>query len=96
MTTLASILADTHRWNHMDGWNSGWMWLWGALMIAGFIALAVWLANTTRSTGAPPANPRHDPTARARQIVDERYANGDLTTDEYREKLDELGSSLCR
>ena len=96
MTTLAAILADTHRWNHMDGWNSGWMRLWGALTMAGFIALAVWLANTTRSTGARPIEPPDNPTDRARQIVAERYANGDITTEEYREKLDELDSAHSR
>jgi len=28
-----------------------------------------------------------------RQILDERYAKGDLTTDEYRERLKNLGSA---
>lgn len=97
MATLASILADTHRWNHMDGWNAGWMWLWGTLMMVGLIAVAVWIARTTtRSNGTPPAGPSNISNDRARQIVAERYANGDITTEEYREKLAELDSARSR
>ncbi len=88
--TAASILADTHRWNHMDGWGGGWMWLWGTLVMVGLVAAVVWIA---RSAGATRRTPPTTPTSgqsRARDILAERYAHGELTTEEYRERLGEL------
>ena len=86
MFVLQALVADTD-WGHMDGWGGGWMWLWGTLMMLGFVAvvaLVVWAV--VRSTGQQP--PPADDTAR--QILDERYARGELNTDEYRERVDAL------
>jgi putative membrane protein len=71
-------------WGHMDGWGGGWMWLWGTLIMLSWVAViaaAVWLV--ARSLGVSRPN-------RAREILDERYARGELSTDEYRERLDQL------
>ena len=71
-----------------SGW--GWMWVVGALVAAGIVVLAVVLIrNSTSSTiavtsGAPV-------TSTPRQILDERYARGELTTEEYRERVKTLG-----
>ena len=93
MNTLAPILADSHRWNHMDGWDSGWMWLWGTLMMAALVGLVVWIVRAANVTRTPPPTGGGDPNARARQILAERYARGDLTTEDYRERLAELDQS---
>lgn len=45
------------------------------------IAAAVWALSRSRD-GAR--------TSRAREILDERYASGELTTEEYRERLEHL------
>jgi len=86
-TTLAQVTADTDGWGHMNGWGGGWMWLWGSLMMLSWVAIiaaAVWFLGAKReSTGSR--------TSRAREILEERYARGELTTEEYRERLDHLG-----
>ena len=85
-TTLAQVAADNEGWGHMDGWGGGWMWLWGTLMMLSWVAIiaaAVWFVTRSRDTTG-------DRTSRAREILDERYASGDLSTDEYRERVEHL------
>ena len=92
MTRLYALLADTtdDRWGHMNGWGGGWMWLWGIAMMALFVVLIVWLVRA--ATPATPGRPVQaaDPTERARGILAERFAKGELTSDEYRERVDQL------
>jgi putative membrane protein len=78
----------------------GWTWFWGSLLLIG-IALLVVLAvrvigGGTRGGNGPGRPEGHlDPPAvgrsRAHQILDERFANGELTADQYREQLKVLG-----
>lgn len=80
-----AVLGD--GWGH-HGWDGGWLWLWGSLMMlfwAAVIGLAVyWVVRSLRS-------PREaSGVDRAREILAQRYARGELTTDEYRERLDAL------
>ena len=84
---LATINDD--RWDHMDGWGGGWMWLWGIAMMALFVVLIVWLVRATTGNGATSSPPK-DPADRAREILAERYARGELTTEEYRERVEQL------
>lgn len=62
------------------GWNDGWvagLWMvvfWGALV--GVVYLLV------RGAQGRPEPPSHD----ARQILDERFARGDISEEEYRER----------
>ncbi|HEX6969567.1 MAG TPA: SHOCT domain-containing protein [Micromonosporaceae bacterium] len=66
----------------------GWMWpMWGLMMVfwLAVIALLVWLAvryTRTHSNG--------DDKESARRILAERYARGELDTDEYHHRLDNL------
>jgi putative membrane protein len=81
----AELLVQ-QSWVHMDGWG-GWMWLWGTLGMLTFVAsLGVVVWAVIRSTQARP------PVAsdRAEEIVAERYARGELSTDEYHERLHAL------
>ena len=70
------------------GW--GWMWLFWLLLVVGAVLLTV---VAVRSMGGGVARGGADggrePQARhrAREILDERYARGELTADEYRERL---------
>jgi putative membrane protein len=89
VTTFMSltVLAQAQRWDdHMvGGW--GWMWLVGLLSMLLLVALVVavmWAVTRRGSTNHP------DPTSRAREILDERYARGEISTEEYRERLDGL------
>jgi len=80
------------------GWDMGWMWLFGLLALVG-VALLVLLAvrafgggvsgGVTRNPGAPSTGK-----SRARQILDERFAKGELTGEQYRENLHTLGEDL--
>jgi putative membrane protein len=84
LATQVLAQSDDGRWGHMSGWGGGWMWLWGTLMMLTWVALiaaAVWVV--ARSLGGN----RPD---RARDILDERYARGELSTEDYRERLDQL------
>lgn len=82
--------AGTDGWGHMDGWGGGWMWLWGVAMMALFVVLSVWLIRSTSGSGAGSTSPQYGPREQAREILAERYAKGELTTDEYRERVKEL------
>lgn len=82
------------------GQGMGWMWLWVPLLLIG-IALLVLLAVRVFSGGirhgyGPPGPPRPggpSPSggSRAHQILEERFARGELTADQYREHLKMLG-----
>lgn len=84
LATIAQQVADGDGWGHMDGWGGGWMWLWGTLMMFSWVAIiaaAVWYLGRSRDDRRP---------SRAREILEERYASGELSTEEYRERLDHL------
>ncbi len=91
MSDLSGLLATVNddRWGHMDGWGGGWMWLWGIAMMVLFVVLMVWLVRAASGANSPSSTPK-DPIDRAREILAERYACGELTTDEYREQVEQL------
>ena len=57
-----------------------------ALLIIGSVVAAVWVA--ARQTGKRPATPPTQPAAR--DILQTRYARGEMTRDEYLRMLDDL------
>ncbi|MDX1621261.1 MAG: SHOCT domain-containing protein [Nitriliruptorales bacterium] len=65
-------------------WGSwGWHWLW----MAGFwIVVLVAVAWIVVRLGSSPT----DDESRSRQILDERFARGEISEDEYRRKRDAL------
>ncbi|GAA4759143.1 SHOCT domain-containing protein [Citricoccus nitrophenolicus] len=73
----------------------GLMWVFGLLVLAGVIVLVVVLVTTlsgrSSNTGAPDHGraPGADP-GRGREILQERYARGELSAEEYRERLQTL------
>ena len=94
MTVIAGLFAQSdNNWDHMNGWGGGWMWLWGVAMMTLFVVLIVWLVRA--SDNAPrhdqaPGSMRRDPTERGREILAERYAKGELSTEEYQERVRQL------
>ncbi len=65
----------------MWDWAPWWHWLsMAGVWIVG-IAVIVWAVTTLF-----PKQPHRDP----RQILDERFARGELDVDEYRQRCDEL------
>ena len=85
------ILSQTDGWGHMNGWGGGWMWLWGIAMMTLFVVVIVWLARAAGASSAGVADPAgREPNDRAREILGERFAKGELTPEEYRERVSEL------
>ncbi len=66
------------------------MWLWGVAMMALFVGLIVWLFRSTDGSARPTQPSSQNPSDRPREILAERYANGELTTEEYRERVGQL------
>lgn len=85
-------------WGYGNG--MGWMWLWGVLLVVG-IALLVLVAVRMFGGGfrdgyGPggreyPGGPPQTGRSRARQILDERFARGELTAEQYSDHLRVLG-----
>lgn len=85
------ILSQTDGWGHMNGWGGGWMWLWGVAMMTLFVVSFVWFVRDVGNDSTTVSGPvRHDPDDRAREILGERFARGELTPEEYRERVKEL------
>lgn len=74
------------------GFGGGWMWLFALLTLVSLVLLVAVLVRVVAG-GLTPGPPRQDADqpsgrpGRAREILDERYARGELTTEEYQERL---------
>jgi putative membrane protein len=79
MTLMTLLASQTHDWDH------GWWPLWPLLWL-GVIVTVVWLVTRRRRTAARPQSGAD----RARDILAERYARGEITSDEYRERSEQL------
>lgn len=73
----------------------GWMFF-GVLMMVGVVLIVVVVVRVigggVRGTNEP-ARPAVRPESEARRLLDERYARGELSTEEYQERLRVLGQS---
>lgn len=74
------------------GGGSDWMWLVGLLLVAGIALLVVLIVRLSAGSsgggrGGPPGYGTPSGRTRAREILDERFAKGELTADQYREQL---------
>lgn len=84
-------------WGAMDGWGWGWTWgmgmihgfLWWVLVILGIVVLARLLA---RGSGTPSVQPGAAPET-ALEIVEKRYARGEIGKEEFEEKRRDLRDS---
>ncbi|WP_308281886.1 SHOCT domain-containing protein [Pseudonocardia oceani] len=68
----------------------GWFWIWPVLVLIGLVLLGYLAYRLTqnRRPGTDTA-PAAGPTS-ARQILDERYARGEINDEEYRQRRDTL------
>jgi len=80
LTTLTSLLASNASVS-----DHGWWPLWPLLWIA-VIATIVWLVTRRRRRGGSPPSGAD----RARDILAERFARGEIASEEYRARLDQL------
>ena len=70
----------------MMGGSMGWFWIWPVLVLVGLVLLGYLTYRLVQgsATGSP-AGP-----STARQILDERYARGEIDEQEYRHRRAEL------
>ena len=87
---MNALLAQGGDSGHMNGWGGGGMWFWGVAMMALFVVLIVWLVRARTSSSGSGQSKTVDPTERAREVLAERFAKGELSVEEYRERLDAL------
>jgi putative membrane protein len=76
----------------------GWGWLWPVILLVGLAAVAWGLTRAFRIPGGqntptlPPPTagqpPQHD---RAQEILRERYARGEISDEEFHERMRTLG-----
>ena len=79
------VVADAVGWGHMGGWGWGMAvfgWLFMTLLVVA-VAWVVW--STARRPEPPPTGE-----SRAQEVLDERYARGELDRDEYLERRADL------
>ena len=79
----AGVLADGGWGAHMGGWG------WGGVMMLGWwllVAVAIVVAVRLGVSGRTPSPERRGP----REILAERFANGEIDGAEYRERLQVL------
>lgn len=77
----------------------GWAWGFGALVLVGLVILVIVLVRMfAPSRPVPPPPPPQqsssllpDSSPSPKQILDERYARGEVTTEEYQERRSALG-----
>ena len=86
--------APLMMWGY--GTNMVWMWLWGILLLVGIALLVLVAVRMFAGSGSHggmqgPPGPYYPGRSRARQILDERFARGELTAEQYREHLKVLG-----
>ncbi len=53
------------------------------LIVGGVILLALWLVKGLFPAGSGPARPPSDPELSPQKILDQRYARGELTHEQY-------------
>jgi putative membrane protein len=68
-------------------WDGEWWWVWRLTMFLVLIALVVLTIWLTRRYAM---RPEPSGVERARGILAERYARGEIDSDEYRERLAQL------
>jgi putative membrane protein len=81
-------------WDHSDQFS--WWYILMPLSMVAFWGLVAWvivmIVRGDRRTDQPPAQPNPPPSSsyEAERILAERYARGDIDSEEYKQRLDTL------
>ena len=76
--------------------NMGWAWGYGLLALAGvavLIYLVIRLASNKSESNDNRSAPRQADSSGAKRILEERFARGELTTEQYRDQIQVLDES---
>lgn len=93
MTFLAQVLADCGSdFGHMNWGGGGWwmMLFWGPVLFLGLVAAVALLVRSNSANSPGPVGRADDPLDGARRILAERYARGELDSEEYQERAERL------
>jgi uncharacterized membrane protein len=83
------MMGGPGAWGRMHGWGmmgGAWVWVLVAILAVAVIVLAVLLAARGRRS-SPGARPGDS----AREILAQRYARGEISREEYRQALEDIG-----
>ena len=86
-------MMDGRGRDMMDGWPVafGWLWLVAGLLIIVLLVLGlVWLARSLARGASGPSRPVATEESPAREILDQRYARGEITREQYLQARDDL------
>ncbi len=78
------------------GWGMGWGWHWFGMLVFWLIPLLVVIALVAAavkylfSRGARSGTGLHEDRSRALELLEERYARGEINREEYLQKRDDL------
>lgn len=67
----------------MDGGMTAWGWLWPVVMLAGVALVVYVLVRLVRDGTSKGAREHAEQRPSAREVLDERYARGELDDEEY-------------
>jgi putative membrane protein len=83
---VQTMVADATGYGHMDGFGWGMIGMgWLMILIVG--GLVVWAVVYTSSRSSSPSESSQ---VSAERILADRFARGEIDTDEYRDRLEEL------
>lgn len=92
MTSLPVLaFGPGHAWGH-----GGWWWLWGPaflgfwFLVVGAIAVTIWTLGRRGAMHRPVETTEQAGVNRARAILAERFARGEISAEEYDERLTHL------
>lgn len=66
----------------------GWMWIWPVLMLVGLTLVVYGVVRLAQGWSPVPGGV--DPASSARQILDERFALGEIDEGDYRRRREQL------
>ncbi|MDI2125459.1 SHOCT domain-containing protein [Yinghuangia seranimata] len=95
VAAAGSTVAFVHRGGHMGDDDTAWMWVFGpVMMILGIalIALLVWWLTTRADRPRIPGPEAGQGPVTPEEVLAMRYARGELSTEEYREAVEQLRS----